>query len=114
MAILMSLVVAALVINWAMISLAHLKFRAAQKRAGVTTAFKAYWYPFGNYLCLAFVVFILVIILLMPGMAPYQKIASGEIAAGLLMLVQNISMSVIVIPFWVLLLWLGFLFKRGN
>ncbi|MDR2016263.1 MAG: amino acid permease [Burkholderiales bacterium] len=112
MVILMSLVVAALVINWAMISLAHLKFRAAQERAGVATAFKAFWYPFGNYLCIAFVVFILVIIMLMPGMAPYQKIAAGEVGTGLLMLVQNISMSVIAIPFWVLLLWMGFQYKR--
>jgi aromatic amino acid transport protein AroP len=112
MAILMSLVVAALVINWAMISLAHLKFRAAQERAGVATAFKAFWYPFGNYLCVAFVVFILIIIMLMPGMAPYQKIAAGEVGTGLLMLVQNISMSVIAIPFWVLLLWIAFRYKR--
>lgn len=111
MAILMSLVVAALVINWAMISLAHLKFRAAQKRDGVVTAFKALWYPVGNYLCLAFVVFILVIIMLMPGMEPYQKIAAGEVWAGIKMLVQNISMSVIAIPFWVLLLYIGFRFK---
>lgn len=112
MAILMSLVVAALVINWAMISLAHLKFRAAMARDGVSTAFRAFWYPFGNYLCIAFVIFILVILMLMPGMEPYHKIANGEIGAGLLMLVQNISMSVIAIPFWVLLLYIGFRYKQ--
>ena len=47
--LLMSLVVAALVINWAMISLSHLKFRAAMKRQGVDTFFKALWSPFSNY-----------------------------------------------------------------
>ena len=79
--LLMSLVVAALVINWAMISLSHLKFRAAMKRQGVDTFFKALWSPFSNYLCLAFVVFILGIMLMIPG----------------------INISVYAIPFWLLL-----------
>ncbi|EBX2782666.1 aromatic amino acid transporter AroP, partial [Salmonella enterica subsp. enterica serovar Hadar] len=57
--LLMSLVVAALVINWAMISMAHLKFRAQMDRQGTRTHFRAFWYPYGNYLCMAFVVFIL-------------------------------------------------------
>ncbi|MCZ4128250.1 amino acid permease [Stutzerimonas balearica] len=80
--LLMSLVVAALVINWAMISLAHLKFRKAMQQRGVEPSFKAFWYPLSNYLCLAFVAAILVIMLWIPG----------------------IRMSVYAIPFWVLLL----------
>lgn len=62
--ILMSLVVAALVLNWAMISLSHLKFRRSMREQGVVPSFKALWSPFGNYLCLAFVGFILVVLLL--------------------------------------------------
>ena len=62
--ILMSLVVAALVLNWAMISLSHLRFRRSMQEQGVVPSFKALWSPFGNYLCLAFVGFILVILLL--------------------------------------------------
>ena len=65
--LLMSLVVAALVINWAMISMAHLKFRAQMDRQGTRTHFRAFWYPYGNYLCMAFVVFILGVMLLIPG-----------------------------------------------
>ncbi|AJE14872.1 amino acid permease [Stutzerimonas balearica] len=84
--LLMSLVVAALVINWAMISLAHLKFRKAMQQRGVEPSFKAFWYPLSNYLCLAFVAAILVIMLWIPG----------------------IRMSVYAIPFWVLLLWMVF------
>ncbi len=84
--LLMSLVVAALVINWAMISLAHLKFRKAMQQRGVEPSFKAFWYPPSNYLCLAFVAAILVIMLWIPG----------------------IRMSVYAIPFWVLLLWMVF------
>ena len=83
---LMSLVVATLVINWAMISLAHLKFRKAMLAQGVTTHFKALWSPLSNYLCLAFVVFILGVLLLIPG----------------------IRVSVYVIPFWLLLMWVAY------
>ena len=60
--VLMSLVVAALVINWAMISLTHLKFRAEKVRLGEKLVFKAFWYPFSNYICLAFMAMILYIL----------------------------------------------------
>lgn len=85
----MSLVVATLVINWAMISLAHLKFRRAMKAQGVQTHFPAIWAPFSNYLCLAFVLFILGVLLLIPG----------------------IRISVFVIPFWLLLMWFAYLLR---
>jgi aromatic amino acid transport protein AroP len=65
--LLMSLVVATLVINWAMISYSHLKFRQHLQRQGQTPLFKALWYPYGNYLCLGFVAFILIVMLLIPG-----------------------------------------------
>lgn len=51
--LLMSLVVATLVINWAMISYSHLKFRQHLDRTGQKPLFKALWYPYGNYICLA-------------------------------------------------------------
>lgn len=65
--LLMSLVVATLVINWAMISFSHFKFRQHMNRTGQVPLFKALWYPYGNYVCLAFVAFILVIMLMIPG-----------------------------------------------
>lgn len=80
--LLMSLVVAALVINWAMITLSHFKFRRAKQREGKETQFKALFYPWGNYLCLGFLALILIIMLLMPG----------------------IRMSVFAIPFWLVLM----------
>ena len=64
--LLMSLVVAALVINWAMISLIHLRFRAALQRAGRRPLFRALWHPWGNLLCLVFLAFILVVMWLVP------------------------------------------------
>src|SRR3546814_14570528 len=57
--LLMSLAVAALVINWAMISLAPLKFRRAMQRQGVEPSFRAFVFPLCNYMCLSFVIGIL-------------------------------------------------------
>ncbi|WP_334473436.1 amino acid permease [Arsenophonus sp. PmNCSU2021_1] len=93
--LLMSLVVTALVINWIMICISNLKFRAVKIKEGIEPKFKALWYPFGNYLCLIFLFLILVIILLTVG----------------------IRISVILMPFWVLFLWIGFLltkFRKQN
>ncbi|CDL82059.1 amino acid permease [Xenorhabdus szentirmaii] len=90
--LLMSLVVTTLVINWIMICLAHLKFRTAKNKENITTKFRALWHPFGNYLCLAFLVFILVIILLTP----------------------SIRISVILMPFWIGILWIGYLIAKSN
>ncbi|MBP2845956.1 amino acid permease [Dickeya oryzae] len=90
--LLMALVVSALVINWAMISLAHLKFRTTKDREGVQTRFKALWFPFGNYLCLAFMAGILVIMSLTPG----------------------IQISVLLIPVWLLVLGIGYRFRTRQ
>ncbi|NMY39984.1 amino acid permease [Pseudomonas sp. WS 5013] len=87
--LLMSLVVASLVINWAMISLAHLKFRKAMVAKGVEPSFKALWFPLSNYICLAFVLFILGVMLFIPG----------------------IQVSVYAIPVWLLFLWVCYRFK---
>lgn len=62
--LLMALVVSALVINWAMISLAHMKFRRAKQQQGVTTRFPALLYPLGNWICLLFMAAVLVIMLI--------------------------------------------------
>jgi L-asparagine transporter-like permease len=67
--LLMALVVASLIINWVVISLTHLKFRKAMNQQGVVLGFKAFWTPFSNYLCLAFVALILVMMLMIPGIA---------------------------------------------
>lgn len=90
--LLMSLVVAALVINWAMISLAHLKFRKAMTAQGVQPIFKAFWFPFANYLCLAFVVFILGVMLTIPG----------------------IKMSVYAMPVWVAFIWVCYRIRGAR
>ncbi|CAM5529685.1 Aromatic amino acid transport protein AroP OS=Stutzerimonas stutzeri OX=316 GN=CXK95_12890 PE=4 SV=1 [Stutzerimonas stutzeri] len=88
----MSLVVASLVINWAMISMAHLKFRKAMQPREHEAELQGVDLPFGDCLCLAFVVGILAIMLFIPG----------------------IRLSVYAIPFWVAFLGLCFQIRRTH
>ncbi|MGE7956326.1 amino acid permease [Pseudomonas sp. NPDC089530] len=81
--LLMALVVASLMINWALISLTHLKFRKSMNRQGIVPSFKTFWFPFSNYLCLAFMLVIIGVMLMIPG----------------------IRVSVYAIPVWGLLIW---------
>ena len=90
--LLMSLVVATLVINWAMISYSHLKFRQHLNRTGQKPLFKALWYPYGNYVVLAFVVLILGIMLQIPG----------------------IQVSVYAIPVWLLCMFVAYVIKSRR
>jgi len=88
--ILMSLVVSSLILNWAMISLTHMKFRKAMLAKGETIIFKAFWYPFSNYLCLAFILLIYVNIYLL-----------------------GMKGAVYMAPVWIFLVWLGYRAKRA-
>lgn len=88
----MSLAVAALVINWAMISWSHLRFRRSKDDAGESTLFRSPWFPLSNYVCLAFVVILLVIMAITPGL----------------------RISVILIPIWLALLALGFWLRERR
>lgn len=90
--LLMALVVSALVINWGIISITHLKFRKAKKLAGETTFFKSWGYPVTNWICLVFLAGILVIMWMTPG----------------------IRISVELIPAWLLLLWAAWAYRRRN
>ena len=86
---LMYIVVGALVLNWAMISLTHLKFTSTLKKLAIPTKFPALWSPLSNYLVLAFIAVVLYI-----------------------MWTQGFKESVIMIPVWVVLMYI--LFKVLN
>ncbi|MEJ4046395.1 aromatic amino acid transporter AroP [Erwinia sp. SLM-02] len=90
--LLMALVVSALVINWAMISMAHIKFRRKKDQQGVKTRFPALLYPLGNWICLLFLAGILVLMAITPGMA----------------------ISVWLIPVWILILAVGYWLKNRS
>jgi L-asparagine transporter-like permease len=81
--LLFALVVASLMINWALISLTHLKFRKAMAAQGVVPSFKAFWSPLSNIVCLAFMVMIVSVIWMIP----------------------DVRASVYAIPVWLLIIY---------
>lgn len=76
------IVIAALVLNWAMISLTHLKFRQFVQRNHLSTRYPAGFTPLSNWLCLGFVLLMLYI-----------------------MWQQGFQESVIMIPVWIGLMY---------
>ncbi|AMP99615.1 Aromatic amino acid transporter [Pedobacter cryoconitis] len=89
--ILMSLVVSSLMINWLMISITHLKFRKQKKAEHIKTKFPSFIYPLSNYICLVFLVGILVI-----------------------MWITGMKLPVELIPGWLVLLYLCYLLVKRK
>ncbi|EOR09823.1 MULTISPECIES: amino acid permease [Acinetobacter] len=88
---LMYVVVGALVLNWAMISLTHLKYRSHIKKAQIKTSYPALWSPFSNYLVLAFIAVVLYI-----------------------MWQQGFKESVLMIPIWIVAMFIFYKFLNGK
>lgn len=86
---LMMLVVAALVVNWLMISWTHLKFRKAMQQQQHITKFKSILTPWSNYLTIGFIFAILLIMSLTPDM----------------------RLAVMLVPIWLALLALVYVLK---
>ena len=86
----MSIVTGAVVISWALIVMTHLKFRKHCEAVGVVPKFKALFYPVANYLCLAFLAGILLIMATM----------------------NEMRVAVVVMPIWILAIWLFYRSKR--
>ena len=86
------IVVGALVLNWAMITLTHLKFIQSMKKLGQKTSFPALWSPAGNILVLGFIITILYI-----------------------MWTQGFQESILMIPVWIVVMFVLFkLLKPKN
>ena len=78
---LMYIVVGALVLNWLMITLTHLKFKRALKLTQQNSLYPALWAPFGNYIVIIFIAAVLYI-----------------------MWIQGYKESVLMIPIWITLM----------
>lgn len=81
--ILMSLVVSALIINWIMISVTHLYFRKRKDQDGTRTLFPAFLFPFTNYLCLIFLLGVLVVMWLTGMKTPVELIPIWLLLLGI-------------------------------
>jgi len=90
--LLMGLAVAGMLINWAMISWSHLRFRAAKRAAGVPTAFPSPLYPLTNWVCLVYLAGIVAVMYATPDLRP----------------------SVWMIPAWLVVLAVGYRVAEGR
>lgn len=86
---LMSIVTGAVVISWAMIVITHLKFRAHCNAVGIVPKFKAFLYPFANYLCLAFLAGVIILMTTM----------------------EEMRLAVMIMPIWLGAIWLFYKYK---
>jgi aromatic amino acid transport protein AroP len=90
--LLMGLAVAGMLINWAMISWSHLRFRAAKRAAGQATAFPSPLYPLTNWACLLYL---------------------GGIVA-IMAATPELRVSVWMIPAWLVVLAAGYRVAEGR
>ncbi|HRM31465.1 MAG TPA: amino acid permease [Acinetobacter johnsonii] len=90
--LLMSLVVSAIVINWMMLALTHLKFKQRMLALQKSTLFPTLIYPISNYICIVFMLSILVVMWLTPDM----------------------RIAVMLIPLWIGCLTLTYWFKQRS
>ncbi len=90
--LLMTLAVSALIINWAMISIIHLKLRREKRERGVQTVFASLGFPVTNYLCLAFVALIVWV--------TYETL--------------GLRLSAYLIPVWLAVLGIGYYLKTQS
>ena len=90
--LLMSLVVAAIVINWMMLALTHLKFKQHMLALKKATLFPVLMYPLSNYICITFMLGILVVMWLTPDM----------------------RIAVLLIPLWIGCLTLSYWLKQRQ
>ncbi|BAO91348.1 amino acid permease [Caballeronia cordobensis] len=90
--LLMGLAVSALVINWAMISIIHLKFRRQKRVRNETTLFRSFGYPFTNHVVLAFLAGIVWVMFETP----------------------DLRLSVYLIPVWLAVLVIGYYLKKRG
>ncbi|RYL28318.1 MULTISPECIES: amino acid permease [Acinetobacter] len=90
--LLMSLVVSAIVINWMMLACTHLKFKQKMQQLKHNTLFPTIAYPLSNYICIAFMLSILVIMWLTPDM----------------------RIAVLLIPVWIICLSLAYGLKQKK
>jgi len=82
----LSIAMASVIISWGTIIITHLKFRRLYVQEGRRARFCAPFFPVANYICLAFLVMMYLLMTQIPDM----------------------QFAVAVLPVWLLVLWLGY------
>ncbi|AFM42843.1 gamma-aminobutyrate permease-like transporter [Desulfosporosinus acidiphilus SJ4] len=89
---LMSIAIIAGIINWTMIIFTNLKFRKAKGQAADNLEFKTPLHPISNYAAFIFL----------------------AIVVALMSTINDMKMAVYILPVWILVLWIGFKFKKSS
>ena len=87
---LLSVVTCAVVISWFLIVVTHLKFKQHCERTNHPTKFHSIAYPLTNYLCMAFMIGVVVMMSTM----------------------EDTRLAVIVMPIWLALIFIGYRYQR--
>ena len=87
---LMSIVTGAVVLSWALIVITHMKFKKHCQAVGHVTKFPSLLYPVANYICLAFLIGILI----------------------MMTTIDEMRLAVMIIPIWLLAIYGGYLYSK--
>lgn len=87
---LMSIVTGAVVISWLLIVITHIKFKEHCKINHHKTKFPSLFYPYADYLCIAFLIGILI----------------------LMLTIEEMRFAVMLIPVWLLMIFFGYLTSK--
>jgi L-asparagine transporter-like permease len=90
--IIMNFVVVCALVNWILITVSHIKFKQQKKLENCKTLFPVPFYPYTNYITLAFYIFILAAMALHLGMAK----------------------QVIAAPIWVIMVYIGYRISKNS
>lgn len=88
----LAIAMASVIISWGTIVITHLKFRRFYQKTGRKASFRAPLFPLANYLCLAFLVMMYLLMTQMPAM----------------------QIAVAALPVWLFVLWLGYRRKKRR
>ena len=89
---LLSVVTCAVVISWFLIVVTHLKFKQHCERTNHPTKFHSIAYPFTNYLCMAFMVGVVVMMATM----------------------EDTRLAVMVLPIWLAIIYVGYKYQQRT
>lgn len=118
----MAVVTAAVATTWAMIVLVNLKFRQKFRGNEEELVFKVPFYPLSNYLCLGFLGLLMGLMVLtgftadgnLTALFTWLGIFAPDARPLLSLLVPDVSISVFIVPVWVLVLYIGYCIRNRD
>ena len=89
---LMSIVTGAVVLSWLLIAVTHLQFRKYCEKVGHVTKFPSLLYPIADYISIIFLAGILIT----------------------MVTIEEMRLAVIILPLWIVLIFIGYKYKKSK